>query len=144
MTQRQICVSLFNAETKQQFLQHPNTMGHHQAIGKHIGKGDIVVCYDISMKQIFGIGILRAIDGDKIYRETHPFDADLYDTQYKQYNKYEIGLLFYPIEPVSIETVNEECGLDRSIYPHLGSFKRVNKIAPWVNKVLLDILIENI
>jgi hypothetical protein len=145
MSSRKICVSIFDEHTKEQFLQHPTIFGHNKQV-HCVGKEDIVVCYNITTKEIFAIGILRAIDGDKIYRETHPIDQDLYTQEYKQYSKYEIGVHIFLIEPISLANVNELCGLERNtpiMVGHLTSFKMANHISPWVSNALLDAFIHN-
>lgn len=146
MSSRKICVSIFDNHTEEQFLRHPGMLGHNKKVKCVVDK-DIVVCYNKDTKKIFAIGILRAIDGDKIYRETHPFDQDLYTQEYKQYNKYEIGVRIFLIEPVSIEIINEICGLKRNepiVRGHFISFKKANdNISLWVSNVLLDAFIHN-
>jgi hypothetical protein len=146
MSSRKICVSIFDEHTKEQFLQHPTIFGHNKRV-HCVGKGDIVVCYNLTTREIFAIGILRAIDGNNIYRKTHPIDQDLYTEEYKQYTQYEIGVHIFPIEPISLATVNERCGLERNtpIMPcRPTSFKMINHISPWVTNALLDAFIQNI
>jgi hypothetical protein len=144
MEQRQICISVFNTDTREKFWTHPESMGHSTKV-HCVHAGDIVLLYDMDTKEVFGIGILRAIDNGKIYKETHPYDQDLYNNDYSKYNKYEIGVKVFPIEPVLVQTINEECGLTITqtlVKGHHISFKRTSQnLAPWANRVLLEKMI---
>ena len=144
MAQQQICISVFNTDTREKFWTHPESMGHRAKV-HCVHAGDIVLLYDLDTKEVFGIGILRAIDNGKIYKGMHPYDQDLYNGEYLKYSKYEIGVKVFPIEPVSIKIINEECGLEKNtrIVPgHVVSFKRTNQnIAPWANRILAAKLI---
>jgi hypothetical protein len=71
--------------------------------------GDIAL---LDEKNVFGIVILKQLENKKIYRETHPFDQDLYDGKYV---KYEIGIeKLFIIDPISFETIKENCGMDKN------------------------------
>jgi len=140
----QIGISIFNTDTYHQFMEHSGTLGHDKKI--HCMKaGDIVLLYNLNTKEVFGIAILRAFSNGKIYNQLHPYDQELYAGEYRQYSKYEINAKIYLIEPVSIQTINIECGLDENkqiVNGHIVSYKRTDKlIAPWVNRVLAEILI---
>lgn len=140
----QIGISVFNTDTYPQFMEHSGTLGHDKKI--HCMKvGDIVLLYNLNTKEVFGIAILRAFSNGKIYNQLHPYDQELYAGKYRQYSKYEINAKIYLIEPVSIQTINIECGLDENkqiVNGHIVSYKRTDKlIAPWVNRVLAEILI---
>jgi hypothetical protein len=125
-------------------MEHSGTLGHDKKI--HCMKaGDIVLLYNLNTKEVFGIAILRTFSNGKIYNQLHPYDQELYAGKYRQYSKYEINAKIYLIEPVSIQTINIECGLDENkqiVNGHIVSYKRTDKlIAPWVNRVLAEILI---
>ena len=145
MTTRQICISIFNTETKKKFTSHTAFLGHDKRV-LCINPGDIVL-YDLDAKNVFGIAILRQLENKKIYRETHPFDQDLYDGKYVKYSKYEIGIeKLFIIDPISFETIKENCGMDKNekiMRGHYISFKRLNqRLEQWVNKKLIDLLIN--
>ena len=146
MTTRQICISVFNKETKEKFSSHTTVLGHDKRV-LCMNSGDIVLLYDLDKKCVFGIAILKAIENEKIYRETHPFDQNLYDGKYVKYSKYEIGIeKLFIIDPISFKTIKKNCDMDTSEKIMNGqyvSFKRVNqKIEKWVNKKLIDLLIK--
>jgi hypothetical protein len=146
MTTRQICISIFNEETKEKFTSHSDFLGHDKRV-LCMNPGDFVLLYDLDAKNVFGIAILRQLENKKIYRETHPFDQDLYDGKYVKYNKYEIGIeKLFIIDPISIEKIKENCDMDKSekfMRGHYVSFKRINqKVDKWINKKFIDLLIN--
>jgi hypothetical protein len=141
---RQIGISVFTTETRKQYLEHPGTLGHDRKV--HCLKpGDIILLYDLTSKEVFGIGILSVILNGKIYTERSLIDQELYTKEYNKYNKYEIGVKAFMIEPVLKEAINAECGLDITtpfLRGHVVSFKLVNPaITPWVNRVLAELFI---
>jgi len=104
--------------------------------------GDIVLIYNKNTKRVGGIAILDAIENGKIYRTAH---RQLYTGKYAKYNKFEIGVKSFRIQPVPLETINRECGLDVNsrIITCLQdkSFVRNPKLAPWANRILIDAMI---
>lgn len=147
MSLRKFCNAIFTKDTQEEFLRHPTRMGHSNKIHKYVA-GDIAVCYNQETKVIFGIVIFIAIDKGKIYKKTdiHPYDQAPYTNA--QYNNYEIGVKFYPIDPVSVETINIECGIDPGTQLTKVMYKSFNgdcaQIAPWINRVLLECLIDQV
>lgn len=142
--QRQACTSVFNAETRQQYFEHPGVLGHNKKINC-MNLGDIVILYDKDTKVVFGIGILGAFPNGKLWIETNPIDQELYRGDYIQYNKYEIKAKIFHIEPVSLQEIYTECGIPIGtpiVNGHLLSFKRINlNIRPWINRVLAELFI---
>lgn len=143
MTSPKYCLGIFTTRTKDEFLQHPSRMGHSRKIHKYHA-GDIVICYNQSLKDVFGIAKFINIDNGKIYKKTEIEPGEQNPYTDVQYNNYEIGVKFYPIEPVSVETINMECGIER--YTQINkvmhtSFNGDNShIAPWANRMLLEII----
>ena len=120
-------------------------MGNSTKVHK-VGPGDIVLMYNKDTKCVFGIAILRAIENGKIYRTAHPYDKPLYsEKEYKKYNTYEIGVKSFRIEPVPLQTINSECGIDvnsKIVKSYrFNSFVRNQTLAPWANRVLFDAII---
>lgn len=142
--QLQIGISIFNTETRKQYLEHPGNLGHNKKV-HCLNPGDTILLYDMTSKEIFGIGILRVISNGKIYTERSLIDRELYTKEYNKYNKYEIGVKTFMIEPILKETINVECGLDITtplLRGHVVSFKPVNPaITPWINRVLAELFI---
>lgn len=100
--------------------------------------------YNKDIKCVTGIAILRVIENGKIYRVAHPYDKALYSEEYKKYNKYEIGVKSFRIEPVPIEAINVQCGLLSTapiVSGHLVSFKRNQKLASWAKNALFHAMI---
>ncbi len=135
-----ICISMFNTETRAQYLEHPGTLGHKSETNKQ--PGDIVILYDKDAKEVFGIGILNAFSNGKVWIETNPIDQELYRGDYIQYNKYEIKAKIFHIRVVSLQEIYTECGIPIRtpiVKGHYLSFKRINpNITPWVNRVLAE------
>jgi len=138
---RQICVSFFDSVSEEQFWEHPSLMGSIQPV-KNMKPGDIVLIYNKNTKRVGGIAILDAIENGKIYRTAH---RQLYTEEYAKYNKFEIGVKSFRIQPVPLETINRECRLDVNsrIITCLQdkSFVRNPKLAPWANRILIDAMI---
>jgi len=141
----QICVTVFDSTTREELFLHPTRLGSPKRILKY-HQGDIVLLYDKTTKEIFAIGILRTITNGSIYSDAHLFDAPLYTAEYGRYNKYEVGVKLYRIQPVSMETINEECGLPRDsplLNAQYISFKKPkHDLSKWVNRVLVRAMIE--
>ncbi len=137
------CLAIFTTETKDEFLRHPNRMGHFRKIHKY-HEGDITICYNQSLKVVFGIASFINIDNSKIYKKTviDPGEQNPYTNA--RYNEYEIGVKFNEIEPVSVETINIECGINPNTQLNKimhTSFNGDNShIAPWANRMLLKII----
>ena len=147
MAQRKITLAIFSNKTKEEFLQHPTRMGHSNKIHRYKSK-DILVCYNQESKVVFGLALFVDIDNGKIYKKTdiHPYDQPLYTNPI--YNVMEVGVAFYPIEPVLVETINIECGIDPCTQLNKVMYKSFNgdspQLAPWVNRVLLECLISHV
>ena len=141
---RQICVSFFDSFSEVQFWEHPLFMGNRQPV-KNMKPGDIVLMYNKETKCVFGIAIFRVIENGKIYRTAHPYDRALYSEEYAKYNTFEIGVNSFRIQPVPLQTINRECGLDvdSKIIKCLQnkSFVRNPTLAPWANRILIDAMI---
>jgi hypothetical protein len=147
MAQRKITLAIFSNKTKEEFLKHPKRMGHANRIHRYKPK-DISVCYDQESKVVFGHALFADIDNGLIYKK---IDIRSYDQQpytNPTYNVMEVGVAFYPIEPVSVETINIECGIDPHTQLNKVMYKSFNgdspQLAPWVNRVLLECLINNV
>ena len=139
----QICVSVFDNSTEEQFWEHPLFMGNSKKVHV-VGQGDIVLVYNKVTKCVTGIAILRVIENGKIYRVAHPYDKALYSEEYMKYNKYEIGVKSFRIEPVPLEAINFACGVLTNapiVNGHLVSFKRNQKLASWAKNALLQAMI---
>ena len=139
MAARKYCTSIFTTKTKDEFLRHPNRMGHPNKIHRY-RVGDFIACYNQSSKLVFGFALFTDIDNGKPYKKTElePGEQNPYTDM--QYNEYEIGVKFYPIEPVSVETINIECGIEPRTQLNKVLYKSFNgdnpQIAPWANRVL--------
>lgn len=137
------CTSVFTTNTLHEFLRHPNRMGHSNKIHKY-HKGDIIICYNLSSKRVFGIAKFINIDNDKVYKkiEIEPGEQVLYTDV--NYNDYEIGVQFYSIEPITVETINIECGIEPRTQLNKVLYKSFNgdnpQIAPWANRVLEELI----
>ena len=98
--------------------------------------------YNKETKCVFGIAILDAIENGKIYRTA---SRQLYSEEYAKYNTFEIGVKSFRIQPVPLQTINRECGLDvdSKIIKCLQnkSFVRNKTLAPWANRILIDAMI---
>jgi hypothetical protein len=147
MAQRKITLAIFSNKTKDEFLEHPTRMGHSNQIHRYKAK-DIAVCYNQESKVVFGLALFIDIDNGRICKKTdiHPYDQQLYTNPI--YNVMEVGVAFYSIEPVSVETINIECGINPHTQLNKVMYKSFNgdspHIAPWVNRVLLECLINNV
>ena len=140
---RQVCISFFNYSTEDQFWTHPSFMGHSTKLHR-VFPGDIVLMYNEDIKCVTGIALLRRVENGFIYQAAHPYDKELYSDEYKKYNKYEIGVKAFRIDPVPIETINRLSGLPYNspiVKGHHVSFKRNNTLASWANTCLFDAMI---
>jgi len=54
--------------------------------------GTIVVLVDGDAKEVFGVCILKNLEGDKPYCLHHPLDIDTYFGETAKYNTYDIGI----------------------------------------------------
>ena len=136
------CTGVFTTNTLHEFLRHPNRMGHSNKI--HIyHKGDIIICYNLSSNRVFGIAKFINIDNDKVYKKTEIEPGEQIPYTDVKYNDYEIGVQFYPIEPVSVETINIECNIEPRTQLNKILYKSFNgdnpQIAPWANRILSEI-----
>ena len=138
---RQICVSFFDTVSEGQFWEHPSLMGSKYRV-KKVKPGDIVLIYNKDTHCVDGIAILDAIENGKIYRTAR---RPLYSEEYAKYNTFEIGVKSFRIQPVPLQTINRECGLDvdSKIIKCLQnkSFVRNPTLAPWANRILIDAMI---
>ena len=79
MASPKYCTGVFTTNTLHEFLRHPNRMGHSNKI--HIYRaGDIIICYNLSLKHVFGIAIFINIDNDKVYKKIDAFIAEISKT----------------------------------------------------------------
>jgi len=137
----QICTSIFDDLSKEQFMSHPNYMGHRNKVFC-VRQGDIVLSYNLSDKTIFAISILCNLQNEKVYIEANPIDQQLYSEQYIKDNKYEIGVKTYFIEPTHISDICNYCKIPadtKIITCYNCSFRRINQtvnISPWINYIL--------
>jgi hypothetical protein len=143
----QICTSIFDDSSKEQFMSHPNYMGHTKKV-ECVCEGDIVLSYNLSDKTIFAISILRNLQKGKIYTDnTSLYDKKLYEGDYAHYSKYEIGVKTYFIEPIQISDICKYCNIPadtKIITCYNDSFRRINQrvnISPWINDILAKKLI---
>jgi hypothetical protein len=141
----QIIISFFRADTRKEFLASTQRfLGHYEKTKKN--KGDWVLLYDLDEKEIFGLGVLRAIDGDRVWREAHPYDTGIYSEENVKYNKYEIGVKIIQITPISKISLMEAIGLPPStplwdVKP--TSFKKIHAgvispIRPWIHRTIAE------
>lgn len=140
--ERTIAISIFDGQTRQEFLESPRRyLGNNKKVSV-LKRGDLVLLYDYTEKEVFGICVLRCIDNDCIYREAHPYDKELYNGEYHKYNKYEIGVKTIIITPTPVNTIMRVSGLDEGMplgMPHLGSFRRIfHPILPWIHRALAE------
>jgi len=139
MAARKYCLGIFTTKTKDEFLGHPTRMGHSNKIHKyHVG--DFIACYDQSLKVVFGFALFTDIDNGKIYKKIELEPGEQIPYTDIQYNEYEIGVKFYPIEPVSVKTINKECGIDPNTQLNKIMYKSFNgdnsHISLWADRML--------
>ena len=140
--ERKIGISFFDGQTRQEFLESPRRyLGHNKRVNI-LQKGDWVLLYDYTEKEVFGICVLRSIDNDCIYREAHPYDKELYTDEYHKYNKYEIGVKTIIITPTPVNTIMRESALPENtpiLMGHRTSFKQIRlPILPWIHRALAE------
>jgi hypothetical protein len=135
-----IGISVFNKDTRQTFLETNGIfLGHDKKI-HCLKKGDVVLLVDIDTKEVFGIGRLRAIDRDRIYREAHPYDKELYPSPYHKYNRYEVGVDTTRIPPTPFSAVLVASGLSENTpinRGHWTSYRRIKvNLWPWIQSMI--------
>lgn len=133
----QVAISYFKTDTRDQFLKSTMRFLHNNNRVHVLNEEDLVLCYDDTDKVVFAICKLRTLDGDKIYREKHPYDQELYSGEYAKYNKYEIGVETVLIRPTTKEEILHLSDLpeDTNLLPpgQHTSFKRIqHPIHSWI------------
>ncbi len=147
---QQLGLSVFNNDTWAQFQKSGmHFLGHKTQVHVMVEK-DIVLLYNKQTKSIHGFGILKVIENGKIYRKFSLLDPQIYSGSYAKYNNFEIGVKTYLIDPIKVEEIMKQIGLDSStqlVPGHVISFKRIleqyilNKLTPWVHGQLLQAMI---
>jgi len=135
-----IGISVFNKYTRSVFLETNGLfLGHDKKI-HCLKEGDTVLLVDIDTKEIFGICKLRAIDRDRIYREAHPYDKELYPSPYHKFNRYEVGVETTLITPTSFSAVLIASGLSEDTCINRGhwvSYRRIKvNLWPWIQTMM--------
>ena len=79
-------------------------------------------------------------DSVKIYKKIELEPGEQIPYTDIQYNEYEIGVKFYPIEPISVKTINKECSIDPNTQLNKIMYKSFNgdnsHISLWADRML--------
>ena len=142
----QVGISFFKMGSRQQFMDSSKRYLGHTTKVNVLKPGDWVLLYDLDTCEVFGICILRTINGNCIWREAHPYDTGIYSAEYIKYNKYEIGVKTIIFTPTHVKTITRASGLDEETlrhhlgtYPHLGSFRCIPyPILPWIHQAIAE------
>lgn len=114
MMNPKIGISVFNKQTREQFMRSSkDRLGHKNRVNE-FGAGDIILLNDIESQEVFGIVTLGVYDNGKIYTDHHLLDVDLYEGEAAKYNKYDIKIAAFRSLTISFDTLANLCGKDAS------------------------------
>lgn len=120
--------TIFNAETKQEFLASHRTYFGSGCHMKKLTSGTKVLCFDSSTLQIFAIATLGTFPSGEVCRPHHQLDTDVYSPEHAKYNKYDICIDRIRVfnTPIDCDNLAKLLSIDKTIVNNITKRNNIN------------------